>query len=70
MPKAAHKVTPLDTAWFFVHNKIIHVYEKRTNFADTNHVRYRKILRTDSNLFAATKKKKCPIYNTNYVAPK
>lgn len=44
---------------------MIHVYEKRTNFADMNHVHYRKILNTDSNLFAAIIKKKGPIYKRN-----
>lgn len=37
---------------------MIHAYEKRTNFADMNHVHYRKILNADSNLSAAIKKKK------------
>lgn len=39
---------------------MIHAYEKRTNFADMNHVHYRKILKTDSNLSAAIKKKIVP----------
>lgn len=48
---------------------MIHAYEKRTKFADMNHIHYRKILKTDSNLSAAIKKKNSALY-TNYVVQK